>query len=80
MVVLLLGAMAAGVVVWRERRMTRTKAEAAEVATVKTAAELLARESETLKTRIAKVESALRIDGARIQAEAARGNLPAFMK
>lgn len=80
MVVLVLGLCALAVVVYVVRTRDVSAKTYATVNELRAAAEGAVALASGCDKRLAKVEAALRIDGAKAMAEAARGNLPAMMR
>lgn len=64
-----------GVWAWRSSRNAD-----GDVRTLKTSAELLARQFDGIDSRVKRVESKLQLDGSRLTAEAQRAALPAMMR
>ena len=79
-VVLVLGLCALSVAVYAVRALIGVRAAGIDVGSLKSSAEMTARNVETLDKRCAKIEAALRIDGAKLMAEANRAALPAMFR
>jgi hypothetical protein len=80
MVVLVLGLSALAVVVYYVRARDVSAKTYATIGELRATAEGAVRLASGYDKRLSNIEAALRIDGAKAMAEAARGNLPAMMR